>query len=114
MVPGWSQKLRVLLQPWQDRAAAEIERDLKADIAAHHFVTGELYQSIHRVGDQVKIGSDHWQFIEYGTQPHIIQVQQKRVMTDMNTFFGTRVLHPGTRAYAPVRRATYKRRRLRG
>ncbi len=93
----------------------EIASDIRDNLRPH-IDTGALYRSV-RVrklakSSRVYIGTDHWPFIEYGTEPHIIRVKFARVLRNPRSgqIFGTKVNHPGHRAYRPIRRAFYKKR----
>jgi hypothetical protein len=113
MVPGWQAKISKAVLPHRRRLAGEIAKDIRGNlIDGGHVVTGDLLGSVKHVGSRVFIGTDHWEIIEYGSQPHAYTVKRRRVMSDRVNIYGTRVKHPGTRAYAPVRRATYTRRAL--
>lgn len=117
MVPGWEARVAKELFPFQVKAAKAIADDVRNDIATHHMDTGDLFYSVRQFATRptrVYIGTDHWWFIEFGTRPHLITVKQREVLTDRTDFYGTKVLHPGTRAYAPMRRALYTKRVLRG
>jgi hypothetical protein len=60
---------------------------------------------------RVYIGTDHWRFIEYGTKAHIIKPRYRKALYwDGALHPVRRVRHPGTRAYAPMRRALHMKR----
>lgn len=93
----------------------EIAADIRKNLA-NNVDTGELLRSV-RVrklakSSRVYIGTDHWAYIEYGTEPHIIRVKFARVLRNPKTgqVFGKKVNHPGHRAYRPIRRAFYQKR----
>lgn len=53
------------------------------------------------IGSSVSYAPDY----EYGTAPHTITVKDASVLTNGKSFFGKSVNHPGTPAYAPLRKA---------
>jgi hypothetical protein len=113
MVPGWQGKVDAVVYPHRIHLAEEIAEDVRGGlINGGHVVTGDLLRSVRQIGPKVFIGTDHWAIIEYGSQPHLIRVRNRKVMSDRANIYGKRVKHPGTRAYAPVRRATFQRRAL--
>lgn len=113
MVPDWRFKVNRVVEPWQRWTAGEIAEDIRSNlITGGNVVTGALLRSVSHRGKRVFIGTDHWAHVEYGTSPHFIKVRTRKVMADRVTVYGKLVKHPGTREYAPVRRATYKRRVL--
>lgn len=63
---------------------------------------------------RVWVGTDHWQPTEYGSEPHIIEVRNKKVLADKEAgeFFGKVVHHPGNAAQPFMRPALFRRRRL--
>lgn len=80
--------------------------------------SGDLKESIdkdHRTGSlegEVSVSADYWADVEYGTPPHVIETDTKKVLTDgEGNFFGKRVYHPGTQANPFMRNALYKQRR---
>ena len=80
---------------------------------------GSIKATVHAVHlplrGEVVVGTDHWAFIEYGTPPHLITPARKRALWWAGAAHPVRkVRHPGTRAYAPMRRALYQRRELGG
>lgn len=116
MAPGWREEIDVRGIPFLNRVAKEIAKDARGNILeASNVRTGDLYKSVHVVGKNIMIGTDHWEFIEFGTTRHIINPNRGRALYSAERHFGParRVDHPGNRAYAPMRRAAYKRRTLR-
>jgi hypothetical protein len=104
-------------------AAYEACRQIASDIRGHlrpHRKTGALSRSVSarktKKGGRVYIGTDHWYFIEYGTEPHwITTAKRSLVFTDAHGkkhFLGRSVHHPGTPAFRPIRRAFYKKRSM--
>jgi hypothetical protein len=95
--------------------AADVRRDL-----ADHVETGELIASVQSetVGQsgRVWIGTDHWQFVEYGTEPHVIMarggIYAYALRNRAKNFYRYPgiVHHPGNAEYAPMRRALYRHR----
>lgn len=61
--------------------------------------TGGLRQSIKYEVDEHGLSismNEYGYYIEFGTQPHIIRVKNKKVLSDGKRFFGKEVMHPGT------------------
>lgn len=88
--------------------------DVLADTAhrnvAQYSKSGALLASMRTVknarGGRVFIGTDHWPYIEYGTKRHTIQPRYKKALWWPTAPYPvTRVRHPGTPEYAPMRRA---------
>lgn len=80
-----------------------------------HNRTGRLLGSLRlRTGvmaADVVIGTDHWRFIEYGTPQHEIRPRARRALSWPRAAHPVRrVQHPGTREYAPMRRALLERK----
>lgn len=116
MAPGWEQKVETAVKPYLAGAADDIADDIRSNLlSAGNYRSGALYRSVRSHRNKVKVGTDHWRFIEFGTRPHLIVAKKRKVLANRATgqFFGKAVKHPGTRAYAPIRRATNKKRRLR-
>lgn len=104
-----------------DRVLANVAEDIASD--ARQLApsdTGALRASIQAgpaSGGEVRVwvGTDHWQFPEFGTAAHDITPRSKQALSWPGGSHPTkRVRHPGTPAVAFMRRATYKRRALRG
>lgn len=81
-----------------------------------HVRTGQLIRSLRFVpllnAADIFIGTNHWRFIEYGTAPHIIDPDRKEALDWPDALHPyRRVRHPGTREYAPMRRALRQRKR---
>ena len=53
------------------------------------------------VGSSVSYAKDY----EFGTAAHTITAKDAKVLSDGKNFFGKTVNHPGTQAYAPLRKA---------
>jgi hypothetical protein len=116
MAPGWEKKVDVAVRPYLSGAANDIADDIRSNLLqARNYRTGALYRSVRSNRNTVRVGTNHWRFVEFGTHPHIIEAKKRKVLANRATgqFFGKRVRHPGNRAYAPIRRAVYKKRRLR-
>lgn len=117
MAPGWEEKIEVATLPFLLGAASDIADDVRNNLRqAGNVKTGALLRSVRSRRTQVIVGTDHWAFIEFGTKPHAISPGQKGVLANRAEGFGPvfhTVRHPGNRAYAPIRRAAYKKRRLR-
>jgi hypothetical protein len=83
---------------------------------SRHVRTGRLIASHRFVADATSassyIGTDHWRFIEYGTRAHEIRPRARRALAwSGGNHPVRRVRHPGTREYAPMRRALIERKR---
>ena len=111
--PTWESKLREGLKPTIGHVTEDIGKDVRENLAPHT-KTGELLGSVdvNPATGTVSIGTDHWQFIEYGTAPHEIKAKPGHFLKIGNTF-RREVHHPGTREYAPMRRALMVERPLR-
>jgi hypothetical protein len=113
MAPGWEEKIKVAVAPYIRGVSRDIADDVKSNLLkSHNITTGALYRSVSSTHNSVRVGTDHWSYIEFGTERHIIKVKRKKVLASATQVFGKMVKHPGNRAYAPIRRAAYKRRRL--
>jgi hypothetical protein len=92
-----------------------IASDARHDLG-DHIDTGALLASVWSMSTitdgKVWINTDHWQFIEYGTTPHIIRSHGPYPLRNRKTgqVFGRVVFHPGNAEYAPMRRALYRKR----
>lgn len=109
MAPGWEQKIKIEGTPSLHRLVDAVEHVVRSNVA-ETTNTGALLASVRSEktinGGRVYIGTDHWPFIEYGTKPHIINPKVKQALWwDGAPFPVRRVRHPGTREYAPMRRA---------
>lgn len=116
-------RLEGILTHLTEEMAEAIADDVRQDLL-DHVETGELIASVGsdavgRTG-RVWIGTDHWQFVEYGTTPHIIKAQGgiyayalRNRAKDFYRYPGI-VKHPGNAEYAPMRRALYKHRQRHG
>lgn len=113
MAPGWEEKIKVRAAPFIFRAARDIADDARQSIRAQTYDTGALYRSVRARRNTVMMGTRHWRFIEFGTRRHTIRARRKKVLASATKIFGPSVNHPGNRPYAHLRRAAYKRRRLR-
>lgn len=119
MAPGWESKVKAAAQRPLRNVANDIADDTRGNIrGSGNVVTGAYLRSV-KVrptynGWRVWVGTDHWHFIEYGTKPHLIRARSGGVLASNTRVFGSVVRHPGTRAYANVRRAAHKKRSLRG
>jgi hypothetical protein len=110
---NWANVDRAITPPTHrivDRTYAQARQNL-----SRHVRTGRLIGTLRtrkRVASgQVLIGSDHWKFIEYGTGAHEIEPVNRRALAWPAARHPVRrVRHPGTREYAPMRRALYAQR----
>lgn len=112
MAPGWRAKTRAHTLRFQHHIAGEVLQDVRANILADGLVrTGAMLATVRQEGTRVYIGTDHWHFIEYGTRPHLIRPNVKRALWwEELSHPISHANHPGTREYAPMRRALYKKR----
>lgn len=98
----------------------KITEAIAADaIAACPIDTGDLVESIGtrypgKLRGIVIVGTPHWSFVEYGTQPHIIESHGPWSLHNEETgeYFGRIVNHPGTTAQPYMRPALFRKRRL--
>lgn len=109
MSPGWEQKVKIEGTPALHRLVDEVERAVYRNVS-QHVRSGALLNSIRSTktinGGQVWIGTDHWHYIEYGTRPHVINPRLRQALWWPQARHPVaRVRHPGTREYAPIRRA---------
>ena len=110
MVPGWEAKVAGAAAPFRQRVMREVTEDIRRNIVGGgHVDTGALLASVRNTGRSIRIGTDHWAIIEYGSRPHLITTE-KKTLTDRRRFYGKTVHHPGTAEYRVVRRAVYRRR----
>lgn len=108
-------------------AAFEACKEIAADARSYTPVkTGAMRRSIRarrsKGGGRVYVGTDHWYYIEYGVEPHIIQTRRAshgldtgpKVLADRERrkFFGSIVQHPGVNARMPLRRAFFQKRSM--
>lgn len=108
-----------LTEEMAEGIAADVRRDL-----ADHVETGELIASVRSeaIGKngRVWIGTDHWQFIEFGTEPHVIKsrggIFAYALRNRAKNFYRYPgiVNHPGNAEFAPMRRALYRHRQAHG
>ena len=115
MEPGWEERIKNATKPTIRQVTEEIGNDVR-EVLARHVKTGALLRSldVDLEAGTVKIGTDHWEFLEYGTSPHTIRIRDRKVLAEFSVsgwhFLGKEVHHPGTRSLAPLRRALYKKR----
>lgn len=115
MAPGWERRIEVAARGPLWGLARDIAADTRHNlIEAGNYVTGELYRSVTARGATVSIGAGHWEYIEFGTRPHVIVSRGPWLLRNRITgqVFGRHVEHPGNREYAPLRRALYKKRSI--
>lgn len=101
-------------------ACKEIADDIR-NILRPHRRTGAMARSVRarktKKGGRVYVGTDHWPYVEYGTEMHIIASQGdygmiNRVDYIKPRYFGRLVEHPGATAIRPIRRAFFKKRSM--
>lgn len=112
MVPGWQAKVRGHLLRFQRHHANNVFNDAQLNIVQDGLIdTGELLSSLRQEGARVYVGTDHWHFLEYGTDPHPIYPNTKQALWWPGLAHPVdHVHHPGNREYAFMRRALYKKR----
>lgn len=102
-------------------ACKEIADDIRSILRPHRR-TGEMARSVRarktKGGGRVYVGTDHWQYVEYGTEMHLIWSHGPYSMVNRVDYAKPRafgrgpVEHPGATAVRPIRRAFYKRRSM--
>ena len=121
-IPGYETRVKVAVADNVFNVAQDIASDVRGNIRGDGLIqTGALLESVgarrHGTDASVKIGTDHWEQLEYGTAPHTMIAKPGQVFTFVKAngerVFTTKIRHPGNRAYRIVRRAVYKKRRLR-
>lgn len=102
-----------------DKLADHVGQEVKNDaVQGAPVLTGAMKASIFGVNlfkaYQVHVDTDHWHFVEYGTQPHIIRSHGPWFLRDRmrGKIFGFVVHHPGATENPFMRRAIYQKRRL--
>lgn len=109
MTPGWERRVQHEAAPIVYHSVQRLKYEVRKNLI-RHVRTGELLRSVHTVpsttGGAVHVGTDHWQFPEYGTPPHRIRARYKKALYWAGARHPVRqVWHPGMREYAPLRRA---------
>lgn len=87
------------------------------DNLAEHSRSGALLDSFRvrrrHLGADLVVGTDHWSYVEFGTAPHDIEPVSRRALDWEGAAHPVRrVRHPGTREYAPLRRALRRKRNV--
>lgn len=77
--------------------------------------SGDLADSIEWIPgaetDLIVCDAPYWAHVEYGTDPHVIRVRNKKVLRSKEgVFFGKEVNHPGTPAQPFLRPAMFRAR----
>lgn len=98
------------------RVVDAVAADTRSNLAEHNR-SGALLASFQvrrrQLGAALVVGTDHWSFIEYGTAPHDITPVSRRALDWPGADHPVRrAHHPGTREYAPMRRALRQRRNV--
>jgi len=109
MDPGWIGKIKVEASPAMHRVVDQVAKKVRQN-QARHVRTGAMLASVHTVhtltGGRIYVGTDHWAHVEYGTRPHIIRPKHKKALYWVGARHPVnKVHHPGTRAYAPMRKS---------
>lgn len=74
---------------------------------------GDLRDSIHVEGNQIRVGTDHWAEQEFGARPHVIEPENRDALFWEGAPHPVdRVYHPGNPAQPYMRPALYKRRKV--
>lgn len=102
------------------RVVGEITEEIYTDARRYCPIDlGPLYRSLHTsrpsmTTGRVWVGTDHWHFVEYPTQPHEIRSTGPWPLRDRRRklVFGQRVWHPGTEAQPFMRAALHQTRRV--
>jgi Bacteriophage HK97-gp10, putative tail-component len=104
-------KIRALGRRYREATAEDVAKDARRRVPVD---SGELRSTIMAVGSTVRVGTDYWASVEYGSRPHIIQSHGDYPLRNRETgqAFGRLVHHPGTPAQPFMRPALYQRRRL--
>lgn len=104
-------KIRALGRRYRESMAEDVAKDARRRVPVD---SGELRSTIMAVGSTVRVGTDYWASVEYGSRPHIIRSTGAWPLRNRETgqVFGREVHHPGTPEQAFMRPALYKRRRL--
>lgn len=111
MDPAWEVKLQPNIDAVLDQVTEEIEDDIKLGAPVDK---GDLVKSVYRRGHRVYVGTEYWHFVEYGTEPHVIEPRTKKALWWPGARHPVkRVNHPGTPAQPFMRPALYKPRTLR-
>ena len=123
MTPGWDERTRIAALDDVHELAKMVAADVRQNIRRGGLISsGALLKSVRvrrRVSSSVvEIGTDHWQYIEYGTKAHTLIAAPGQVFTFVKAngerVFTTRIRVPARRAHAVLRRALFKYRRARG
>lgn len=111
MSPGWEARMG----PQIDAVLDQVTEDVKDDIVRSAPVDrGDLVKSVHRRGHRVYVGTDHWHYVEYGTEPREFGPRTKKALWWPGAHHPVKkVYHPGTPAQPFMRPALFKRRTLR-
>lgn len=107
--PGWEGHVTELAEQWRTKITEEIAEDARGMAGVD---TGAMRASIHaEPPGRVVVGTDHWQFVEYGTRPHVIEPDEAGALAwPGGPHPAMRVEHPGTPERPFMRPALYRRR----
>lgn len=108
---NWYRDIEIAAKKLEKRLAKEAAEDARRYCPVR---TGKLRGTIKALGNKVVIGGIgawYWYLIEFGTKPHLIFPKIKKALWWPGAKHPVSgVIHPGTRAYAPMRRAMLKKR----
>lgn len=110
----WANVYRALTPPTV-QVGRDVYRNAQSNLARHNR-SGRLLGSLRFrpgvMGADIRVGTDHWRFIEYGAPPHQIQPRARKALSWPRAAHPVRrVRHPGNDEYAPMRRALLERKR---
>lgn len=111
--PGWELKALAASSDTVDLVTEEIAVDARRLAAVD---TGEMRDSIEAEPaveghGRVKVGTEHWRFVEYGTSPHEIHARAGGALAwPGGAHPVAEVQHPGTQAQPFMRPALYQKR----
>jgi hypothetical protein len=121
MVPGYGVRIEHASNDEVHGIAKAIASDIRSNMrmAGFHTMASSVRVRRRVRGSLIRIGgrrAPYWAIFEYGAPPHIIRAKLGKVLRFIKdngeVVFAKWARHPGTRAYAFVRRAVYKRRTL--
>lgn len=113
--PAWHEHAREAMGRFIDaRLVKTIAEDMRRDCPVGK--TGNLLESIKQRGNQIWVGgvkAPYWADVEYNTKPHLIYpIHAKALRWESNgqVHFAKKVMHPGTKGKAFIRRNFYRYR----
>lgn len=108
----WDNVARAVTPPTH-AVVDRVHRNARGNLLPHNR-SGRLLGSLRAVkrllGGEIRIGTDHWRYIEYGARAHEIVPRVARTLWWPGAPHPVRrVHHPGNDEYAPMRRALHDR-----